>query len=162
MAEPTIVCPKCKTEIKLNESLAAPLIEATRREYEQLLIQKDADFSKREILLRNREAAISKAKESIDDQVAEKLQKERVRISAEEAKKARIALGVDLDQKAKEVIELHEVLKEKDTKLAEAQQAQADLIRKQRELDDAKRELELTIEKRVPEFFCEFDLKRVA
>ena len=44
---------------------------------------------------------------------------------------------------------LQEVLKQRDVKLAEAQKAQAELIRKQRELDDAKRELDLTIEKRV-------------
>lgn len=30
MTKPTIICPNCKTEIKLTESLAAPLIEATR------------------------------------------------------------------------------------------------------------------------------------
>lgn len=30
MTEPTITCPSCKTEIKLTESLAAPLIESTR------------------------------------------------------------------------------------------------------------------------------------
>ena len=42
-----------------------------------------------------------------------------------------------------------EVLKQRDEKLKEAQQAQAELLRKQRELDDAKRELDLTIEKRV-------------
>ena len=42
-----------------------------------------------------------------------------------------------------------EVLKQRDAKLAEAQQAQADLIRKQRELDDAKREMDLTIQKQV-------------
>jgi hypothetical protein len=41
------------------------------------------------------------------------------------------------------------VLKQRDAKLAEGQQAQADLIRKQRELDDAKREIELTIQKQV-------------
>jgi hypothetical protein len=41
------------------------------------------------------------------------------------------------------------VLKQRDGKLAEAQQAQADLIRKQRELDDAKREMDLTIQKQV-------------
>jgi hypothetical protein len=44
MTEPTIVCPKCKAEIKLTESLAAPLIESTRREYEQRLSQKEADI----------------------------------------------------------------------------------------------------------------------
>ena len=30
MTEPTIVCPNYKTEIKLTESLAAPLIVAAR------------------------------------------------------------------------------------------------------------------------------------
>ena len=37
MTEPVIVCPNCKTEIKLTESLAAPLIESTRRQFEQKL-----------------------------------------------------------------------------------------------------------------------------
>jgi hypothetical protein len=46
---------------------------------------------------------------------------------------------------------LQEVLKSREEKLAEAQKAQAGLIKKQRELDDAKRELELTVEKRVQE-----------
>jgi hypothetical protein len=45
MAEPTIICPKCKNEIKLNESLAAPLIESTRRDYEQRLAQKELDIA---------------------------------------------------------------------------------------------------------------------
>ena len=41
MTEQTIVCPNCKTEFKLTESLAAPLIEAVRRQYEQQITQKD-------------------------------------------------------------------------------------------------------------------------
>ena len=48
MTKPTITCPSCKTEIKLTESLAAPLIEATRRQFEQQLAQKDSDIAKRE------------------------------------------------------------------------------------------------------------------
>lgn len=47
MNEPTIICPPCKTEIKLTESLAAPLLESTRQEYEKRLVQKDADVAKR-------------------------------------------------------------------------------------------------------------------
>jgi len=38
IAEPTIICPKCKTEIKLTESLAAQLVESIRRDYEERLI----------------------------------------------------------------------------------------------------------------------------
>lgn len=144
MTEPTIVCPSCKTKIKLTESLAAPLIEAIRHEYEQRLAQKESDISKRE-------RALAKAKEAVEDQVAEKLKQERSRIAADEARKAKQALQTDLDQKSREVADLQGVLKDRDAKLAQAQKAQADLLRKQRELDDAKREVELTVEKRIQE-----------
>ncbi|MBX3350890.1 MAG: DUF2130 domain-containing protein, partial [Nitrospira sp.] len=149
MTEPTIICPNCRTEIKLTESLAAPLIESTRRDYEKRLALKDSDIAKKEEVLREREEAVTKAKQAIDDQVAEKLAVERTRIASEESKKAKLALQSDIDQKARELAELQEILNQRDAKLAEAQKAQADLIRQKRELDDAKRELELTVEKRV-------------
>jgi hypothetical protein len=149
MAEPTVVCPQCKSEIKLTESLAAPLLESIRRDYEQRLMQKDADIARREKTLHEHEAALQKQKESLDEQVAQKLRQEQSRIAAEEAKKAKLALGNELDRKMKEINDLHEVLKQRDAKLADAQKAQAELIRKQRELDDAQREVELTVEKRV-------------
>jgi hypothetical protein len=149
--EPTITCPKCKTEIKLTESLAAPLIESTRREFEQRLAKKDADIEKRETSLRDKEEALVKAKESIDDQIAERLKQERIKIASEESKKAKLAIGNDLEQKNREVCDLQDILKQQNEKLAEAQKAQAELIRKQRELDDARREMDLTVEKRVQE-----------
>ncbi len=151
MIDPTITCPQCKSEIKLTESLAAPLVESTRQKYQQQIADKEAEVAKREAAIREQQAAIARAKESIDEQVAEKLKTQRASIAAEESKKAKVLLGADLDQKAKELTELQEVLKQRDVKLAEAQKAQADLIRKQRELDDAKREMDLTIEKRVQE-----------
>ena len=45
MTDPTITCPSCGTEIKLTESLAAPLIEQTRREYEARLTKQAAQTS---------------------------------------------------------------------------------------------------------------------
>src|SRR5512142_287905 len=101
MAEPTVVCPQCKTEIKLTESLAAPLLESVRHDYEQRLRQKETDMAKREHLLAERAESLEKAKASIDYQVAQKMQIERSRIAAEEAQKAKLALGGDLDQKTK-------------------------------------------------------------
>ena len=55
----------------------------------------------------------------------------------------------------RELGELQEVLKTRDEKLAAAQKVQAELIKKQRELDDAKRELDLTVEKRVQDGLTE-------
>jgi len=149
MPEPTVLCPQCKTEIKLTESLAAPLLESVRRDYEQRLTQKDNDIAKREKLLHERAEAIEKAKQSLDQHVEQKLQLERARIGAEEARKAKLAMGSDIEQKTKEITILQEILKQRDAKLAEAQKTQAELLRKERELDDAKREIDLTIQKRV-------------
>jgi hypothetical protein len=155
MIEPTIVCPNCKTEIKLTESLAAPLIETTRKQFEQQLAKKDSDIALREQAMREKEKQLVETKNKLDEQVAEQvaeqLKIDRTRITAEEAKKAKEASALDLEQKAQELSELQEVLKQRNEKLAEAQKAQAELIKKQRELDDAKRELELTVEKRVQE-----------
>jgi len=155
VTEPTIICPNCKTEIKLTESLAAPLIESTRKQFEQQLAQKDSDIAVREKSMREKEKQLADAKSRLDeqvaDQVAEQLKEDRARIAAEESRKARKAAATDLEEKARELAELQDVLDQRNAKLAEAQKAQADLIRKQRELDDAKRELELTVEKRVQE-----------
>jgi hypothetical protein len=159
MTEPTIVCPNCHTEIKLTESLAAPLIAATRKQFEQQLVQKDSDIAQREQLMREKERQLLEAKSKLDeqvaDQVAEQLKLDRARITAEEAKKAKLAAANDLEQKIQELADLNEVLEQRNQKLAEAQQAQAELIKKQRELDDAKRELELTVEKRVQDGLIE-------
>jgi hypothetical protein len=151
MNEPVIHCPTCRTEIKLTESLAAPLIEQTRRQFERTLAAKDAEVAKREVALKSKESDLAVAKASVDEQVATRVKAEREAIAADEAKKARLLAASDLEQKAKELGELQEVLRQRDVKLAEAQKAQADLIRKQRELDDAKREIDLTIEKKVQE-----------
>jgi len=151
MNEPTIICPSCKTEIKLTESLAAPLIESVKRDFEKRLGQLNSDIAKREQAIKDRETALAQEKENVDQQVLEKVKGERAKIAVEELKKAKLAIGNDLEQRTKELGELNDVLKARDEKLAEAQKAQADLIRKQRELDDAKREMDLTIEKKVQE-----------
>jgi len=153
MTEPTIICPTCKTEIRLTESLAAPLIEATRKEFEQQLFQKDEEIATREQGIRYKEKQLAEAKRTLDEQVAAQvatqLQAERDHLIAKEAGKAKLASATELEAKVREVTDLQEVLKARDEKLAEAQKAQAALIKTQRELDDARRELELTIEKRV-------------
>lgn len=58
MTDPTIICPNCKMEIRLTESLAAPLIAATRQQYEQQLLQKDEEVAKREQSIREKEKQV--------------------------------------------------------------------------------------------------------
>src|ERR1019366_9939559 len=92
--EPTIVCPKCKTAIRLTESLAAPLIAATRQQFEEQLLQKDEAIAAREQGLREKERQLAESKRTLDDQivdqVAAQLKTERARVTAEEARKAKL------------------------------------------------------------------------
>jgi hypothetical protein len=153
MVEPTITCPGCRIEIKLTESLAAPLLESTRKQFEEQIARKDAAIAEREEVTRRKESELLDSRRRLDeqvaDQVAAQLKAERSRVAQEEARKARLACATEMEGKARELAELQDVLRVRDAKLAQAQQAQAELIRKQRELDDARRELELTVEKRV-------------
>lgn len=159
MSEPTIVCPNCSKEIKLTESLAAPLVQAVEKEYQEKIADKEADVAKREEDIRLQLEAVKDAQKTIDDQVAEKLTIERAVIVEEETRKAKHAIAIDLATKDKEVAELQDILTQRDKKLKEAQDAQAALLKKQRELDDEKRELDLTVEKRVQTSIDEIHIK---
>lgn len=149
MAEPTIYCPHCRTEIKLTESLAAPLIDATRRQYEQQLERSKADMARRETAMREQQAELERRQAALEEQVAARLIAERERIAAHEGQKARLLVDGELKERARELADLRDVLKQRDEKLAEAQREQVEMMRKARELEDEKRELDLTVEKRV-------------
>jgi hypothetical protein len=149
MTEPTITCPKCGTEIRLNEQLAAPLLEETRQKYERQLADKDGEVKRSEAAVLERERAVAHAQRDLELQVSQRVEAERKVISAEEARKATLKVSAELNQKTLDLEEMHAVLQERDIKLADAQKAQAEILRKERELGDEKRELELTIERRV-------------
>ena len=151
MADPQILCPNCSTEIKLTELLAAPMIAATRKQFEAQLAAKEVDFGRREAHLKQTQDDLAKARETLDEHVAAKMSAERVAIADAEARRARLALADDLGQRDRQLAELQRMLATNNAKLAEAQQAQTDMLRKQRELEDAKREVELTVEKKVQE-----------
>jgi hypothetical protein len=160
MSEPTISCPKCGAEIKLTESLAAPLVAATRAEFERRLTEKEreaqeklaakeADAAAKEKAIREREEAVRRAQETVEARVAERLKADRAAIAAEEARKARAAAAADLEAKTGEVSLLKKTLEENNAKLAAAQKAQAEVMKKERELEDARREMALTVERKV-------------
>lgn len=147
--EPTLHCPNCNHEIHLTESLAAPLIEQTRQRFQAQLANKDAEVARKLEDVRLEREQLAKSREQLDEQIAQRLAAERTQITAIESKKAREAAEADLRAKTAETHELRQLLEANNTKLAEAQKAQADFLRRQREFEEAKRELDLTIEKRV-------------
>jgi hypothetical protein len=149
VTNPQIVCPKCKTQIPVTDALAEPLVADARRQFEQQLAAKEADFGRREAQLRQGQDELSKAREAVDEQVAARLKAERSTIVEKEAKKARLALADEINTRDQQLADLQQILAVNNEKLAAAQKTQVDTLRKERELNDAKRELDLTVERRV-------------
>lgn len=58
MSEPVITCPSCRAEIRLTESLAAPLIESTRQRFVAQLAEKDREVAEKERAMRDREQTL--------------------------------------------------------------------------------------------------------
>ena len=146
MNEPTITCPHCKAEVRLTEALAAPLIRANKK-----IAEKETQIARRESAIRAQRAELASAVESIEQQFTTRLKTERERIAAEEARKAQLLSATDLESRSQEIADLQREIKERDNNLAEVQKTQAELLRKQRELEDEKCVMDLQIETRVQE-----------
>ncbi len=103
--DPTIICPECNTEIKLTESLVAPLIQATQKKYEAEIATKEKSFAKREAQLKQQQREIEKDRENIDEQVAEKIKSEQKKYEAELATKEKsfAKREVQLKQQQREI-----------------------------------------------------------
>jgi hypothetical protein len=157
--EPHIVCPKCSHQIPLTESLAAPLLEAERREFQRKLTAREVEFTRKADELRRQHDELTQARESFEENVRQRLHAERGQIANAEAKKAREQVAADVNAMKQRLAENEQLLETRNAKLAEAQLAQAEALRKQRELDEKTRELEVTIEKRVQSSQAELTAK---
>ena len=143
MNEPIITCPHCKAEVGPTESLTTPLIQATHKK----IAEREREVARRESAIQSQRAELARAVELAEQQLTTRLKTERA-IAAEEAKKAQL---LELESKSQEVAHLQRELQERETKLAEAKNTEAELIRKQGELEYEKRQLDVKIETRVEE-----------
>jgi hypothetical protein len=104
--EPTLHCPNCNHEIRLTESLAAPLLAETRQRFQQQLASKDAEMERKTEALRLEREQVVKDREQVEDQVAKRLIAERAQLVAAESKKAREAAAAELQAKESKAAEL--------------------------------------------------------
>ncbi len=164
MADTTIKCPKCGEAIPLTDTLAAPVIERLKQQYEQRIAQERAAAAEREravnaakaqveqkeaALAREKEQMAARVSEQVNEQVRARLVADRAVIERDAEKRASERAAAELAAKKREADDARALTRQMELKLTEAQQAQADFLRKQRELEDQKRELALTIEKQV-------------
>lgn len=143
-----------KALAKAGSSIDREVAERVKKERAALAAEqaeRDAEARAREKALQAKERKLDAQASRIDRQISDRVKRETERIAGEESKKARLAALADMKQKEQEVRDLEAELKERDVKLAKSRESEADLLRKQRQLETEKQELSLTVEKRVQE-----------
>jgi hypothetical protein len=143
-----IKCPKCDTLIPITETLQRQLTESVRKEYEEKLAEQKQSFTKQQKELTQKEKAIEEKEKSIDERIQEGLKTElevQKKILTEKAKKE--AQG----EFALEVKDLREDLKSKEEKLEEAKKTELQLRKRERELEERTKDVELEVARKLDE-----------
>ena len=160
--EPALICPKCGESIKLTESLAAPLVAATRAQYEQQLADQAKNFqAEKQLVAKQQEANDARAAEleaatrkqeqavaqAVQDGIAKQLAGERKKIAEQESIRARQQVEDELKGEREAAALQKERIQDLNSKLTLARAAETDLLKKQQQLEDKERELERDLQK---------------
>lgn len=151
MNEPTITCPSCKSDIKLTESLAGPLVEQTRRQFVEQLNEKDRLVEKVQVDIAAEKKRVELERQAIEATVAARMDDARKQIATDEAERAKRIVAADIEERDRKFAELQQMLASREEKLRLSQAAEAEMLKKQRELDDKLREMDLAVQRQVNE-----------
>ena len=151
MNEPTITCPSCKSDIKLTESLAGPLVEQTRRQFVEQLNEKDRLVEKVQADIAAEKKRVELERQAIEATVAARMDDARKQIATDEAERAKRIVAADIEERDRKFAELQQMLASREEKLKRSQAAEAEMLKKQRELDDKLREMDLAVQRQVNE-----------
>lgn len=151
MSEQEIICPNCKHHIPLSEALSSQLEEKIR-----MKLETENDQSRQAILaekenLEKEKREIEHLKKSIDEEVEKKTSEERVKMEQEKQdyqaiaeKKAEQALALQLK-------DLESQNKEKEAELEKAQHNELELMKRVREVEAEKKNVELEVQRKIEE-----------
>jgi hypothetical protein len=131
MQQIIITCPKCKADIELTDTLAGPLLESTKKQAAEDL------------------AAANKRADTIAASIGEAVAREHNATKAAVMAEAKAAAADDLRRAQQAAADAEQQAESLQVKLTAAQRAQAEALKRERELADKERELDLTIEQRV-------------
>jgi hypothetical protein len=164
--EQTFSCPNCGHAIKLTESLAAPLVAATRADYERRLAAQTEAVAAEKLILSAQQQAnerraaelaataetqqeqISRAvQQQVREQVQQHLYRDRKTIADEECVRARQQVEEELKAQKANLEQQTRRIETLTQKLTAAQAAEADLLKKEQDFGDKEREFALSLQR---------------
>ncbi len=148
MPEQLIECPECGHKFPLASGLRHGIENDVRKELEKKFVEKEKNLastlSKKEKELIRREGEVKSAEDAIAEQVDTRLREEREKLRAKARKEAQEEVAVTLREQEQRVLHIQ-------AKLKEAQEQELEVRRLKVSAEEAKREVELTVERRLDE-----------
>ena len=142
MSSDSVKCPKCGEVIPITETLHEQITEEARVRVKHELADEQKALLAREQELQSREAKMAEAEQEIEDRVTKKLASQKAKLSKEALEKAREEVSL-------EVKSLEEDAAENERKLEAAAANELQLRKEKRDLESAKKTLELDVARKV-------------
>src|SRR5687768_12346993 len=138
----SIACPKCGELIAITETLHHQLTESVRQEYEDKLATQEQSLSEREAEIIARKKELDDKERGIEARVqatvVSELEKHKAAVAKTARAEAEKALGIELQ-------ELRDTVQTSEAKLEEARKNEIALRKRERELEDRAKDIELEV-----------------
>ncbi|RPJ75490.1 MAG: DUF2130 domain-containing protein [Alphaproteobacteria bacterium] len=139
-----IKCPHCGKDIEVTEVLTHSIRESMKIELENELAKKEKKLTEQQTALKNKEKDLVAQEESINEKVTEQLKTERKKIAEVERMKI-------LAEESEKTKILEQDLAEQKKKVSEAKRKELELLKKQQELEEAKENVDLEVQRKITE-----------
>ena len=139
-----LICPTCKTEIPVAETLSQQLRGQLQVEFDADAKKKTAQLAAREENLTKQQEALEAKRQSLEDEIAKRLAPEREKLKREATEQVKGELST-------EIADYQAQLADAKGKVQTAQKAELELRKQKRELEVQQQEFDLTVARRVDE-----------
>lgn len=148
----TITCPNCNHQFEPSAAMEQSIREKFRTEFNQKWVEQkkkqDEEIRLREEALRRQQEALENAQRHQDEDVKKQVEEERRRLEAEITRDLSTRLQTDFEARFKALSEAND---EKTEQLKAAREKEITFLRKEREMETLKADLELKAERKVLE-----------
>jgi hypothetical protein len=142
MNNANIACPKCGAEIPLTEAVSHRLREQLEADFNRRLAESNAALAEREKKLSADKIALDTRLATVQGEIAKAIELERKKLLAEATRQVEEKVRIDLK-------DLQARLADREQRLNEAQAAELNLRKKQRELEEAKATMDLELARKL-------------
>ena len=144
MDQGSITCPNCGHQFEMSDALTGQIREQLKDELQREVLGRETELKKKLDDFKTERAALEKERETLEEEIERKL---KLRLAEAEARAAQKAESKFADR----MKDLQETLKEREDAIKNFRENELELRRKQRELEQAKENAELDIQRKLDE-----------